>query len=730
MRLRAAIPATFYEGKLRLLALLAIALLAARAAFGQAEMPPERETKAAGGALPRLDVPKPKMSGKLTVQISGATAFTEKQLREAIAQQIVTIEQSGMNEANAYDAGFFLESHYRKHGYAHVTATAKIAGANELRLVVREGPLVRIRAVSIRGVENHTQDELVKYLLGPTRERFPRIKKDTLLPFVESDILSGAALVTRLYAADGFLDAVIESPQIEFSGDQQSAAVTLTIDEGTQYGFGQITFAGSPVYSREELANAIAVDLGRPFTAGRLNAAQRTLEDFYKKRGHFLAKVTAIGGKENAERGQVSVTFIMAPGPRHTFDGVTIRGLDGVRPRFIHNRLVTLRGKTYDPDLVDEKFRELIQTGLFKSLHINPQLAPGDQVRLDLEIEEAKPKEFGIGLGYASYEGAIVSLSYTDRNFLHTGRPITFEIEATSRGYKGEVLWSDPWFFESDYRFRARLYAQTKDNDGYSKIEYGFQPSLARSITKHWEVSAFLLAKQVAITSSTIVPRDLLGQEKYLANSIGISSTLDYRNNAANPSRGYIATATFDAASSVLSSDIDFVRATGRFSYYLPVTPKSVVAFGARGGVISPGGRARATTGSASSGSADLADSRLPIDERFFSGGASTVRSFTERSLGPKDRAGNSLGGEAFTSFNVEYTFPISGDLKGAVFADAGNVRPRAADFGLGNLRYALGTGLRYDLPFGPIRLDYGLNPSPHADESRGAFHFSIGVAF
>ncbi len=106
------------------------------------------------------------------------------------------------------------------------------------------------------------------------------------------------------------------------------------------------------------------------------------------------------------------------------------------------------------------------------------------------------------------------------------------------------------------------------------------------------------------------------------------------------------------------------------------------------------------------------------------------MRSFSELTLGPKDHAGYPLGGQAFTVFNVEYTFPLVGDLYGAVFVDAGNVIPNAANFGVENMRYALGAGLRYNLPIGAIPFDYGLNPDPKDGEAQGAFHFAIGVAF
>jgi outer membrane protein insertion porin family len=146
---------------------------------------------------------------------------------------------------------------------------------------------------------------------------------------------------------------------------------------------------------------------------------------------------------------------------------------------------------------------------------------------------------------------------------------------------------------------------------------------------------------------------------------------------------------------------------------------QSAIAFGARAGII----HSLTTSGPGEA-------TAIPIDERFFNGGADTVRSFGERELGPHDNHGHPVGGEFFTVFNVEYTFPILGELQGAIFTDAGNLLPSSEDIGLNDMRYAIGAGLRYKLPVGPIRLDYGVNPDPRPDEDFGAFHFSFGFAF
>ena len=173
----------------------------------------------------------------------------------------------------------------------------------------------------------------------------------------------------------------------------------------------------------------------------------------------------------------------------------------------------------------------------------------------------------------------------------------------------------------------------------------------------------------------------LRGRTSYFVSAIGITQTLDLRKNPLVAPRGFVFDNTADLATSAIGSDIDFIRGTARVSYYLSFAPepvalfgedleksalqkwfeRSLLAFGARSGVVYP-----LKTGGTG---AVLA---IPIDERFFSGGSTTVRSFDERNLGPHDRSGNPIGGEIFTTFNVEYKFPYYGDLLGAVFVDAG----------------------------------------------------------
>ena len=667
--------------------------------------------------------------------IQGNRAFDDQTLRSQLKEQVTTIAQYGLTSARGDDAAFFLELYYKKHGYARVRVSYTLGGGNRLRLDVAEGPLVHLNRIIFVGASQLPESKLLQYAIGPTRERFSRAKSP--LPFVSTDIEEGADLVRRFYDSEGFINCTVEKPAYDYVRPDL-VETRIVIHEGQQYFFGNINFAGPTIYGGEALRGQMLDLLGRPYTEARLADIPRRLQSYYKTRGYYAVKVDAVGAPNLAIRGRVPVRVTIEPGPVYYFDGVTVSGTKRLRPSYLVKRFRKFRGQPFSPETLDKKFRELMRTSLFNILQIKPTPVDGNLLRLDIKVEEAKPHELGFSIGYGSFDGAIVGASYANRNLFGLGRPITTSVEYSQRGYKGEFTLEDPYLFETDYAYKMRLSALTYDFDGYSKFELGGRFSLNRKITDQYEVGLVYSTRHVEVTSATIDPA-LLGRTSYFVSAIGITQTLDLRKNPLVAPRGFVFDNTVDLATSAIGSDLDFLRATARLSYYLSFAPqpvalfgedleksalqkwfeRSLLAVGARSGVVYP-----LRTGGTG---AVLA---IPIDERFFSGGSTTVRSFVERDLGPHDRSGNPIGGEFFTVFNVEYTFPIYGELLGAVFVDAGNLLPDARSPGLNDMRYGVGAGLRYNLPIGPVRLDYGVNPSPRADEAFGAFHFSFGFAF
>ena len=647
-------------------------------------------------------------------EIRGATAFKENELRTALKEQIATIHDFGLTAARADDAAFSLELFYRTHGYAKVDVHYRIENGSRLVLEVTEGPQVILSAINFAGNSQVPAEKLFEYAVGPTRERYSRLQKQ--LPFVATDVQEGADLVHRYYVSEGYLDAVVDSPQYHFSPDGTRADATIPVHEGRRYFFGNLIFHGNTIYDRETLRGQMLDLLSQPYTEGRVDDISRRLQAYFKARGYYAVKVDATGEPEQAAGGHVPVIVTISPGPVYKFDGVNVTGLKRLRPSYVRNRFASLEGKNYSPDVLDEKFRELMRTGLFNVLQINPQPEAGNYLRLDISAEEAKAKEFGFSVGYGTYVGGIFGLSFADRDLFGYGRPLTTSIEISQRGYKGEIIWADPHFFESDIELKVRLSAFTFDYDGYSKFEIGARTEFSYNITKQYQVGVFGSERRVEIVSNEIKDK-FIGDTKYFVSSMGFFHTLDLRDSPVVPSRGLVLGQTFELAANAIGSEIEFFRTTARASYFIPVG-KTLLELGGRAGLIRP----------LTESTSDL--NAIPIDERFFNGGSTTVRSFAERDLGPHDHRLHPLGGEFYTVFNVEYTFPLYGELQGAVFFDAGNLLPDADNPGLNDMRYGIGAGLRYKLPIGPIRLDYGVNPDPREHEDFGAFHFSFGFAF
>lgn len=676
-------------------------------------------------------------AGAVEVRFSGISAFTEGDVRDALGDPLATIQSDGLTPATADDAAFFLELYYRKSGYTFANISYTIVNANVLSLKVDEGPLVKLGGITFSGNRHYADPaNFQEYIVGQTRERYPRSTPREDLPFVEADVQKGVDFVQRFYQAEGYLDVVVSPAVVQFTDNRSRATMTIAVLEGQKYTFGDVSINGSLVFPPGEVRGLIADQIPLPYTRQRVDGMQRKLEDTYKRRGYFAATVTAESDPLKADGGgRVSAAFTVNPGPLYRFDGTRIVGTDRLKPQFLRNRFRKLSGKVYSPEALDEAYQQVIRTGLFTQLRVTPQPQDDHTLRLDIDVKEARAREFGVSLGYGTYEGAILGFELRDRDFNGTGRPISLSVDYSTRTLSGQLLYLDPYLFETDNQLRIRAQALQRTLDQYDKNEQNLLLEVTRPLTKQFKVGVFALIKYDKIDMLDVLPENA-GVTSYSSTSLGATASLDLRDSPVSPTKGLVTDAAVDVATSAFGSSLDFLRGTYRITYFQPIGKKGTLIAGFRLGVIAPmgdsGGSFRLDNPDDPKLPRGETGSRFPIDERFFNGGSTTVRSFGERQMGPFDqRTGQPIGGEAYTIFNLEYLFPlVLADLRGAVFFDAGNLQAKAADLGFGDERYGIGAGLRYNLPIGPLRLDYGVNPNPRANEDFGAFHFSFGFAF
>jgi outer membrane protein insertion porin family len=188
----------------------------------------------------------------------------------------------------------------------------------------------------------------------------------------------------------------------------------------------------------------------------------------------------------------------------------------------------------------------------------------------------------------------------------------------------------------------------------------------------------------------------------------------DSRDNPVNPRNGMLGGLTYKVATALLFSETNFNKLQMYANKYIALSKNIVLALSLRGGVAK--GFSRTT--------------ELPLVERFFLGGRTTVRGYSQDTLGPKGSDNNPTGGNAFLMGNLEFRFDIWKGFGLVTFVDSGNVWQKAEQVTLGDIKYTAGLGLRYNTPVGPLSLDYGYKLNRGTGESKGEIHFSVGQSF
>jgi outer membrane protein insertion porin family len=680
-----------------LLGPLAFSLLAQR------ENPP----KAAEPELINNNAPPPSAAAR--VQFIGNTKFSNRELSAALADPLAAIQQRGLSLPLADDTAYYLGVFYRRHGYPAVDVKYKIREPY-LELHISEGPFYKLGNITFEGNKTFQPAVLKDYMIGTTRARYSQFQKN--LPFVESDLVTGTSLVQSFYVSQGFPQ--VQIVKLTTIPDNRTGTVNaiVTIKEGPRFFFGAITFSENFGIAKNQFAAKIKslTDPPKPYSEAELQNLQRDLTFIFKSKGYFSALVTVTPNFQRVEGGRVPISVDSVPGAIYHFGGIVVsqEPRARLRPEFLPRRFASLRGETYDPEKLKDLYRRLYLTGLYDTIDIQEVPQPDGTIQLVANPQEARAKELGFYGGYDTFDGVIFGANYTNRNIDGLGRIFSFHLNYTGRGPDAEVSYENPWFQDKDIDFTAALGVSSKELVAYTVQNYYARVRFTKTYRKGIQTVAFLQAKEADVSSIEITPASLAGPTNYQLVTVGLSQTFDFRDSPTNPRNGWI----FDTSASFsesLNGSASFARFTGRYSTYFSLG-KSLLAFGARVGYMD------AVQGTAG----------VPIDERFFNGGPTSVRSFYETELSPKDNNNHPIGGLARSIFNVEYDVPIFGDLLGAAFMDAGGTGDTPFD----NFATGVGGGLRYNLPIGPVRVDYGVNPAPRKNQSLSVLSLSFGFAF
>lgn len=647
-----------------------------------------------------------------------------------------------------------------------ITQTEK-RGENEVTLhfIVNESRKAKVTEVHFEGNTALTDRFLAKQV--KTKRSWSIIRRRLDPTQLEIDV----ERIKQLYRDRGYLDVQVAAREPELK--EKGYSVTFNIEEGQPYTVNQITMQGNALFTTEELFSAMKTGTGQIYNESQFNTDLQGIVEKYREQGYLRASVRPeLEPHRDTCRVDVVVRFAEndvvylgnlqiqgvtnleqpgqepQPAPLKSKDFVVLREVRLEDNERISWTAVDRAGKIYcaseeyilDWSEIKRSKRRLDQLGYFtrNGVSFEPELtADPDVMDLILRLEEQRTGLISFGVGYSTEFGPSVFFNLQENNFLGRGMRFGLSADVGKRRTSFDLNFEEPHLFDSDVSMAWNVYDITTDKFQSRDFEDHRTGGSVRFGTELWEdVFGYIRLRYEDVEIEDVVEgvfTDVIYPEEYLNRSSSTGSvTLSLVNNTTDfpisPTSGYRNSISVETAG--LVGENEFVKGIAESSFYRKVTKKLVLALNGQVGLVQ------------GYGDTDV----VPLQERFFMGGANTIRGFEYGAVGPRDHIRifgvNAdgffeqikevrVGGEDMLLFKGELRYPITEVLEGVAFLDAGGTWREAGDFDLGDMRYSTGLGLRVNLPIGAlIRLDFGIPLNAEGHEEKQPIHFSFGQSF
>jgi outer membrane protein assembly complex protein YaeT len=543
--------------------------------------------------------------------------------------------------------------------------------------------------------------------------------------------------ITNLYQSNGFRDVKLTHQVADnYRGRKNDISVSIHIEEGAQYFVSSLTVEGIQKLNKAEILATLSSVAGQPYSEFNVAVDRDTILARYYRSG--FPQVTFEWSARPAEQpNRFELRFVIDEGPQQTIRQVLVGGLQNTKPGLVYRALRLNPGDPLSPTAISDTQRRLNDLGVFERVDAAIQDPDGDTpskyVLYDIDEAHRYSAAVGIGAELARIGGCQtcldapagatgfaprVSFDIARNDIWGIAHSLSLRTRVSTLEQQVLLTYSWPRFRNNDklnLSFTA-LYDDSRDvrTFTYKREEVSAQLSerLSKSVTFLYRYTY----RRVSVDEATLKIDPLLIpllSQPVLLGSVSGNLIQDRRDDPVDPHRGIYNTLDIGLAEHFLGSERDFMRFLARNSTYHPIGRKIVLArsteFGNMYAFHSQG---------------DVLDA-IPLPERFFAGGANSNRGFPDFQAGPRDPdTGFPVGGTALFFNQTELRFPLIGDnVGGVLFHDMGNVYSSLSDISFRvdqrNLQdfnymvHAVGFGLRYRTPIGPVRLDlaYSINP-------------------
>ena len=666
-----------------------------------------------------------------------------------------------------------MREYFQGRGYFDVQVEFRVRTSNPgeelVEYAIERGERHKLAAVLVEG-NRYFSSDTIRERMYVRPASFPQLRHGR---YSEELLRRDLAAVTALYASNGFRDARVSSKlEHPFRGKGDQMAVRVLVEEGSQWRVGKMELSGPSAEHLETVRGLIYQSEGQPFSESNVSIDRDNILDYYFNQG-YPGAAFEWSFEAAAEPQRVNLRYLIQEGPRRYVRGVLVSGLERTNPKLVDERVSLKPGDALSRTEVLETQRRLYNLGIFAKVDAaleNPEGEERDKyVLLNLDESSRYYVTGGVGAEIAKIGGCRdcleapagetgfsprVYFDVTRRNAFGTGHVISLKTRASTLQKRGILSYEAPQFRGSpDFSLLfSGMYEDSRDVRTFSARRQEGSAQLGQKLSRASQALYRFTYRRVNVDPNTLLISPLLIPLFSQPVRLGILAgnlIQDRRDDPTNSRRGIYNTLDVGWASKAFGSQSDFTRLVGHNATYHSwgLGNRFVLARSATFGWlhrVNP-------------------EKPIPLPERFFSGGAASHRGFPENQAGPRDLlTGFPLGGRALVLNQLELRFPLLGEnLSGVLFEDAGNVyselrklSPRVRQDGVTDFDYmvhAVGFGVRYRTPVGPVRLDvaYTLNP-PSFVGFKGTreqllfgggvrtqqqlghfqFHFSLGQAF
>jgi len=689
---------------------------------------------------------------------------------------LVPVEREGsVDEDLLEDSTNRIEEFLRAQGYRDAAAPhTRAAVGDELVITfkVNKGPVYRVARVQISG---NTSVPLVALE--------PNLRLREGMPFSAARLDADIAAIEEFYKRSGFVGAKAESgvePQAAAGASPVPVAVRIIIREGVRTLVGSVTFSGNQSIDATTLSGLVRLQPDRPFVPAQLAVDRDAVLLHYLNLGYENATIDV---KPDVSRDgtRADLLFAVREGSQILIDHVIVVGNVRTSTETIERELQLHAGEPLGREARFESQRRLSALGLFRRVSIT-ELGHGDDRRRDVlvTVEEASTTTIAYGGGVEGRRLVVqeanglageefqfaprASFEIGRRNLFGKNRSATAFASGSLPLSRQQTASDTPTTNVGEFRFggtyrEPRIFDTSADAfinvtlEQQRRSSFDFRRrsatvEIARRFRRVVSVSGNYQIQRVEVFNNLVTSEQLLIDRtfpKVRLSSFSASVSHDTRNDPADAASGNLFSADGQLAARAIGSKVGFVKSrfTAQMFRSLPKARGIVFAGSARLGLASAFPREavddqeRVIVGS--DGQPLIVD-ELYASERFYAGGDTTIRGFALDAVGVRhdppqtvdtiDPKGFPLGGNGVVILNAELRVPVRGGLQGAGFVDTGNVFQRVTTMDLTELRTAVGFGVRYKSPIGPIRVDLGFKVNRRPDEPLREWFVTFGQAF